>query len=283
MIMRNFILLLLGILLVGCSSPKHAYEKPVTVEPTVVQTSYDFVRPKTVATDQRKPVYICPKTLVTWKRAEVNKKTKQWFGGQYVGEVLEEGHWGTLEEAEMGGLPYIVPGEDGPIIPVPGTASLPPQGANQRGSDLQLTAIEKRLSGIECKLQGRKVDPTMTQEEAAKLDAAQAASGIGGSRSYIPEIAVTDDPTPVGSEVRNNATASPSPRTNGGEAVSPVTVVIPPRPNSKDNEECAYDVPGNRRVVVKYMDNNRVEINYKGKKYEVTLHDPNDQIRLHLK
>ncbi len=130
----SFLTILVAAMLAGCTSPS---DRPIVVDPTVVQTSYDYVRPTSVPADQQKPVYILPRTLASWEAAHVDDKTGRWLGGRYVADEIEKGHWGTLEEAELSGKPYIVAGEDQPVIPVPST---PPGTA--KGKDLDISALE---------------------------------------------------------------------------------------------------------------------------------------------
>lgn len=115
----------------------------IRVGENMVQTSYDYSRPGSIAPDS-KPVWILPVINSGWKPARVDQKTEDWVGGHYVATVVENGKWATLEEAELSGKPYILPGQTRPIIPVP----LRNQSASSTG-ELNATSLEQKLARLD--------------------------------------------------------------------------------------------------------------------------------------
>lgn len=116
---------------------------PVQVGETMVQTSYDYSRPEGIAPDS-KPVWILPVINSGWKPAKVDSRTGDWVGGHYSATVVEDGRWATLEEAELSGKPYILPGETRPVIPTP----LRSQGAGKSG-EINATTLEQKLARLD--------------------------------------------------------------------------------------------------------------------------------------
>lgn len=115
----------------------------IRVGETMVQTSYDYSRPGSIAPDS-KPVWVLPAINSGWKPAKVDQKTGDWVGGHYAATVVEDGKWATLEEAELSGKPYILPGQTRPIIPVP----LKNQSASSTG-ELNATTLEQKLARLD--------------------------------------------------------------------------------------------------------------------------------------
>lgn len=115
----------------------------IRVGENMVQTSYDYSRPGSIAPDS-KPVWILPVINSGWKPAKVDQKTGDWVGGHYAATVVEEGKWATLEEAELSGKPYILPGQTRPVIPVP----LRSQSASSTG-ELNATTLEQKLARLD--------------------------------------------------------------------------------------------------------------------------------------
>ncbi len=66
-------------------------------------------------------------------------------------------------------------------------------------------------------------------------------------------------------------------------ADEPVSVILPPPAKRGSDAMDEVSIPGGRRVLVRYIDENHVEITYKGKKYNISLRNPNDQIRLRFR
>jgi len=116
---------------------------PIQVGETMVQTSYDYSRPEGIAPDS-KPVWILPVINSGWKPAKVDSRTGDWVGGHYSATVVEDGKWATLEEAELSGKPYILPGETRPIIPTP----LRTQAPGTSG-EINATSLEQKLARLD--------------------------------------------------------------------------------------------------------------------------------------
>lgn len=119
------------------------HRDPIQVGETMVQTSYDYSRPEGIAPDS-KPVWILPVINSGWKPAKVDSRTGDWVGGHYSATVVEDGRWATLEEAELSGKPYILPGETRPVIPTP----LRSQGAGKAG-EINATTLEQKLAKLD--------------------------------------------------------------------------------------------------------------------------------------
>jgi len=115
----------------------------IRVGENMVQTSYDYSRPGSIAPDS-KPVWILPVINSGWRPAKVDRKTGDWVGGHYAATVVEEGKWATLEEAELSGKPYILPGQTRPVIPVP----LKNQSPSSTG-ELNATTLEQKLARLD--------------------------------------------------------------------------------------------------------------------------------------
>jgi hypothetical protein len=115
----------------------------IRVGESMVQTSYDYSRPGSIAPDS-KPVWVLPVINSGWKPARVDRKTGEWIGGHYSATVVEEGKWATLEEAELSGKPYILPGQTRPVIPTP----LKDQSASSTG-ELNATTLEQKMARLE--------------------------------------------------------------------------------------------------------------------------------------
>lgn len=176
---------------------------PVQVGETMVQTSYDYSRPEGVAPDS-KPVWILPVINSGWKPAKVDSKTGDWVGGHYSATVVEDGKWATLEEAELSGKPYILPGETRPIIPTP----LRSQGEGKPG-EINATTLEQKLARLD-RLEresagrgGREVDSaskrSLINQSAipAGTDRGDGGAKTPGSGSSFPPAPETDDSAPM--------------------------------------------------------------------------------------
>jgi hypothetical protein len=152
---------------------------PVQVGETMVQTSYDYSRPEGIAPDS-KPVWILPVINSGWKPAKVDSRTGDWVGGHYSATVVEDGKWATLEEAELSGKPYILPGETRPIIPTP----LRSQGAGKTG-EINATTLEQKLAKLD------KLERESAGEARRDGDAASRRSLI--NQSAVPSSPLSGD------------------------------------------------------------------------------------------
>jgi hypothetical protein len=83
-------------------------------------------QPPSETSKKSRPVWILPKTNIGWSKGGVDQQTGDWHSGEYVGTIIEPGHWATQEEAELGSQPYIIAGENQPIIPEQATTTPPP-------------------------------------------------------------------------------------------------------------------------------------------------------------
>jgi hypothetical protein len=140
-------LLLLVFLLPACTTP------PVKVDPTLLHSSYDYTRPAEIA-DQSKPVWVLPLINQGWVPAKVDPKTGDWISGHYTASVIQDGHWATLEEAELAGRPYVIAGEGKPVVPIPTAPSGPAQevpATSITGGELDVAALDRRVSALEQK------------------------------------------------------------------------------------------------------------------------------------
>lgn len=126
----------------ACSYSRHALSY-IGIGPRVVSTNYDYTRPVDIA-KRNKPVWILPKTNVGWVKGYVDKVKGDWHSGEYVGTIIEPGHWATLEEAELSGQPYIVAGENRSILPEP--VHNPDAGDAAPSSTLPIPGLDSRQS-----------------------------------------------------------------------------------------------------------------------------------------
>lgn len=139
--------------------------------PAACSPNYDFVAPSEIAKKGR-PVWILPKTTMGWAKGGVDRRTGDWHSGEYVGTIVEPGHWATLEEAELGTQPYIIAGENQPIVPEQTRAA--PSTATSATSNVE---IDSRKDAIQ--------RPQSRDESSAarEIETANAPSGeISASR-----------------------------------------------------------------------------------------------------
>ena len=264
-------------LLTGCETTE---QQAVRVDSTVVQSSYDYARPASLPPEAQRPVLILPTTTTGWEPARVTDDGR-WEGGRYTADIIEQPHWATLEEAELSGKPYFLPGTSAPIVPVPSTPT--PSDIQAKKSDLMIAGLQKKVDALETKIKGesRSPTPTMSQEEAARISAAAAASGGSDLHSqrpaYIPEVAIS--PTAIPSRTSRDRQQSAGVVSTSNS--SPSTLVLP-SPNSHGDTDSFNIVPPGRKgkVTVHYLDNHNVEVTYKEKVYKIHLRNPDDQIKL---
>lgn len=197
----------------------------VKVGDNMVQTSYDYSRPNSIAPDS-KPVWILPVINSGWQPAKVDRKTGDWVGGHYSATVVEDGKWATLEEAELSGKPYILPGQTRPIIPVP----LKDQSTASTG-ELNATTLEQKLARLE----------NLERESASRKTSSSPSAVSLGNQAAIPTLppaitapdrpAVTPDsgtrPDPKPKMSIPGITDSPS-QSSGTKSPSPTLLAEPP-------------------------------------------------------
>jgi len=152
---------ILVLMLAGCANmrPGHKPLQPVPVTPEMIATSFDYTKPGDIDS-QNKPAYILPQVSGGWQKAKADNSTGEWRSGQYVAKVIEGGHWATVEEAELSGKPYVIPGGTKPIIP------MPVQGQPSTRGEISATSIEEKLSTLDKKLSQRASDTSVANQVA---------------------------------------------------------------------------------------------------------------------
>lgn len=265
------ILLALPLLLLplsGCES------QPVRIDPTVVSTSYDYTKPADIAA-QSKPVWVLPIINKGWIPARIDPRTGDWISGHYQATIVQDGYWATQEEAELSGRPYILAGDSTPIIPTPVSDGAANKGGG--GAELQLATMNKRMDSLEAKSNSQpSYDPDQLAALSAQMQAlsqevpatyGSVASGNQNTSGYSPNVFVE------GTSVMNqDRTMVPSsgmvgPAAFPGKAPS---VILPPMPAGT-----IYEIPSNpqlpQKMIVHYLENNQVEIDYMGKRTKIQL------------
>lgn len=84
------------------------------------------------------PVYILPQLQKAWVSPDASSDT--WTGGYETATVVSEGRFASLEEAELLGLPYIIPSDGHSVLPPPN----PPTSADQ----LNATTLAQDLAAL---------------------------------------------------------------------------------------------------------------------------------------
>ncbi|MDD2708702.1 MAG: hypothetical protein PHV34_12005 [Verrucomicrobiae bacterium] len=131
----------LATLVAGCAGSRPT----VAVTPSVLSHSFDYSRPPDIA-GQSKPVWILPTIVQGWVPARADPKTGEWIGGHYTATVTEDGHWATLEEAQLGGKPHVLAGDGKAVVPLP-PAKTPASGSGN--GEIDLLGMEQRLNALE--------------------------------------------------------------------------------------------------------------------------------------
>jgi hypothetical protein len=203
-------LVLCSIVLSSCASREGVEGEiprdPIQVGETMVQTSYDYSRPEGVAPDS-KPVWILPVINSGWKPAKVDSRTGDWVGGHYSATVVEDGKWATLEEAELSGKPYILPGETRPIIPTPVRTQTP--GST---GEINATTLEQKLARLD------KLERESSGRGSRDVNSPSKRSLI--NQSAVPNLPQSDN----GGERRNSNDNLPGPGNNPDDNLPPMTI-----------------------------------------------------------
>jgi hypothetical protein len=284
----------------GCSTQKQR------IDPTIVSTSYDYTKPVDIAA-QSKPVWVLPVINKGWIPARVDAKTGDWISGHYQATIVQEGYWATQEEAELSGRPYIVAGESSPIIPTPvGSGTTTGDGG---GQELDINALQNRVGELE-KSKSQIARTSASNDQMAALSAQMqalagsapvnpgGATGYGMQRTagYSNDVQVPMVQPPSGgnqgmnysngsAQVRQALPAGGFPtRQQANYPVAPQTqgstIVLPTMPAGTN-----YEIPTNSsrgNVMVKYLSDREVEINYGGQIQRVQVANPNDKIQITL-
>ncbi|CAB4243566.1 conserved protein of unknown function [Methylacidimicrobium sp. AP8] len=252
--------------LIGCST--HERTAAVPVDPALIQNSYDYTKPRDVH-DKTKPVYMLPVINTGWAKAEVDPKTGQWIGGHYVGTVIDQGHWATLEEAELSGRPYMRADNGQMVVPNPPEAN---PGTGDNGMEIDLTTMRNRLAKLESMVadavpggpvreaintnaaQQKKRDgqaKTLPSIRVGEPEGESAGSPFSGSRPHKTSAIV------VGDEEPEATTPPPERRGNRSGAVLEV-------PIGKAGQAMAVKAPQGDYVVLEFLPNRAVKAVYRG-------------------
>lgn len=151
---------IVSLLFAGCASGKK--EK---ITPTTLQTSYDFARPSDIGKPQ--PVWVLPTFQQGWMPAKVDPKTGEWNSGHYKATMVEQGHWATLEEAELSGRKYMLPSTGQQFG---GSDVIRKSGSEE----INATIIEQRLS----RLERNRSTPTDNSLNNQKIDKSDKPKGL---------------------------------------------------------------------------------------------------------
>ncbi len=271
--------------LIGCAS--HERTAAVPVDPALIQNSYDYTKPRDVH-DKTKPVYMLPVINTGWVKADVDSKTGQWLGGHYVGTVVDQGHWATLEEAELSGRPYMRADNGQMIVPNPVDAN---PGTGDNGMEIDLTTMRKRLDKLETAM----VDavPSNPARESIAANAVQRKKGGSPTKSF-PSIQV-GEPEMEGATGKSSAglrRAKPSAITvgdeeprqaaslsegQGGRASTVLEVPI-----GKAGQAMAVKAPQGDYVVLEFLPKRAVKAVYRGQTIRRLAPEGKDVVQLTL-
>ncbi|MFZ5807246.1 MAG: hypothetical protein ACOY3I_08585 [Verrucomicrobiota bacterium] len=266
---RIIVLLAMPFLLAGCGSTQ-----PVRVDPTVVSTSYDYTKPADIAAQSR-PVWVLPIINKGWIPARVDPRSGDWVSGHYQATIVQDGYWATQEEAELSGRPYILAGDSTPIIPAP--VGDGPTAKGGGGAELQMATMQKRIDHLETKNNNQpNADPDQLAALSAQVQSlsqnvpatyGSVSSGEQNVAGYAPNVFVSGTQVPM-----QDRSAVPSATGRGAPAFQgkAPSVILPPMPAGT-----VYEIPSNpqlpQKMVVHYLEDNQVEIDYMGRRTKVDL------------
>lgn len=319
--LKSILSVTLAISLAGCETfpQKKKAELPQTVTPQTLGTSYDYTKPGDISR-QSKPVWILPRTTSGWKKAVADDAGGEWRSGQYVAKIIEPGRWATLEEAELSGKPYIIPGEDRPVIPV----KLKDQSPTSTG-ELNATTLEQKLAKLEKMASGTSaarvpsttsvsnqaaIPQNITQEGKQPIPGLNI-PGIGQSQKpptpsvapeALPEPKKISIPPPP---VKKPNLADPSKKIEVVDEKGVQPKALPAQPPlslpglkkpaasydaAKNQLTVGYNEPGadfsvktpKGQVRLSYKEKGRVEVTFDGKTETVTVADPSEVIKVDL-
>jgi hypothetical protein len=264
-------ILALALMTCGCANSRSDKMGALPVDPALIQNSYDYTKPYDVQ-DKGKPVYILPVINHGWVKAQVDPKTGQWVGGHYVGTIVDQGHWATLEEAELSGRPYMK-AENGQVI-VPDPVQRNP-GNSESPVEIDLVSLRERIQ----KLEKNMSDVVPPEELRSGIGEAniQAKNGTASEKAF-PGIIVGDPSEgplvqPVaGDSVRTAsfATVGEEEPKIGGRKGGGVSLPEPGTktlevPVGKPGEKMAVRAPAGDYLVIEFEPEHKVKVTYRGK------------------
>lgn len=270
--------------LIGCSS--HERMAAVPVDPALIQNSYDYTKPRDVH-DKTKPVYMLPVINTGWAKAEVDSKTGQWVGGHYVGTVVDQGHWATLEEAELSGRPYMRADNGQMIVPNPGDAN---PGTGDNGMEIDLTTMRHRLDKLETAMADSV--PSDPAREAVASNALQRKKGGLPTKSF-PTIRVGEpDVEAAGKPLSGPKHSRPSLITVGDEEPTKTASLSEGQrghsgavlevPIGRAGQAMAVKAPQGDYVVLEFLPNRAVKAVYRGQTIRRLAPEGKDVVQLTL-
>lgn len=303
-------------MLTGCSILEQKKSDPAaTVTPSTLSTSYDYTKPDDIAR-QSKPVWILPRTTSGWKKAVADDASGEWRSGQYVAKIIEPGRWATLEEAELAGKPYIVPGDDKPVIPI----KLRDQSPTSTG-ELNATTLEQKLASLEKRAASKGPSETSVSNQAAippnilqqgtkppapglnipGLGQAQPQAQPTPSQPLPEPTKLTIPPPPIKQTAPSTpakkveAIDTPTTKTNAVPSPPPLSLPGAAKPSAKYNSEkneltVGYSDPGTDfsiqtpkgPVKIAYKEAGLVDITFGGKTETVTVSGKSDVLKITL-
>lgn len=238
------ILALIGCVgLIGCAGGPGKRSKPanIAVTPETLGTSYDYTKPGDIER-QDKPVYILPQVAGGWKKAKVDDASGEWRSGQYVAKVMEPGHWATLEEAELSGKPYIIPGKGNkPIVPTPVANQSP-----TKTGEYSVTGIEQKLAKLTQLSAGNKQASTTSIGNQAAIPESDLLD-MHGAKGPVPKF----DIPPTGNQHEEKRAAKPTPTPFSLEITPPKSTPTPEPQKQEKVEQSLPDAPPLEIPIVK--------------------------------
>ncbi len=270
--------------LIGCSAHERTASLPV--DPALIQNSYDYTKPRDVH-DKTKPVYMLPVINTGWAKAEVDSKSGQWVGGHYVGTVVDQGHWATLEEAELSGRPYMRADNGQMIVPNPENAN---PGTGDGGMEIDLTTMRTRLDKLETTMAD--AIPSAQSREAISANALQRNKG-GSSTKSFPSIRVGEPGTeeggkPISGQSRHKGSVitvgeeEPGKRSPSQDEPGNRSGAVLELPIGKAGQSVAVKAPQGDYVVLEFLPNRAVKAIYRGQTIRRLAPDGKDVVQLTL-
>ncbi|CAF0704879.1 hypothetical protein [Candidatus Methylacidithermus pantelleriae] len=277
------------IIFCGCSGNPSQRMGALPVDPALIQNSYDYTKPYDVQ-DKGKPAYVLPVINHGWVKAQVDPKTGQWIGGHYVGTVVEQGHWATLEEAELSGRPYLRADNGQVIVPDPVQKN---PGTSDGGVEIDLVTLRERVQKLE-----KNMSEVLPPEE---LRRGLGETDIQAKQDSIPEKAlpgiVVGDPSEgagvhqaVGSTTRTVSFATVGEeeprgtRTTEAHSISPRATDLKSLeiPVGKPGEKMAVRAPAGDYLVVEFEPDKKVQVTYRNKTMQKPIPPGKDVLVLTL-
>lgn len=237
--------------LAGCTACGD--KRAMVVSPGVMGQSYDYTKPRDTAGKSR-PVWVVPKISYGWVPARVNE-AGQWVSGHQTATVVEEGHWATLEEAEMAGKPYIIAGQGPPVIPKsPAVAGPSPTGS----AEIDIARLQQRIADLERDGPARRAQRSVEELVLSAADAAAPPVADSPPRGSVQVAGRTASDPPSASSLSASTAAGPpsgKPETSG-------SLVLAPKPaGTRENRT----LPNGKTVEIEHLGDRRAKITYAGK------------------